>query len=129
MTSRLWDLAELYESEQISLRAFVRRIVGNTATAEDVVQQAFLNLLSRYEDTAQAPGPAYVKRTARNLALNHLRDARRRADVEIEVDEPERFADDGALSQRASSSFTFRCAASAASARSLCSQPDRGVEL
>ncbi|ABS15483.1 MULTISPECIES: RNA polymerase sigma factor [Brucella] len=93
MTSRLWDLAELYESEQISLRAFVRRIVGNTATAEDVVQQAFLNLLSRYEDTAQAPGPAYVKRTARNLALNHLRDARRRADVEIEVDEPERFAD------------------------------------
>jgi RNA polymerase sigma factor (sigma-70 family) len=93
MTSRLWDLTELYESEQISLRAFVRRIVGNTATAEDVVQQAFLNLLSRYEDTSQVPGAAYVKRTARNLALNHLRDARRRANVEIEVDEPECFAD------------------------------------
>ncbi|WP_079210552.1 RNA polymerase sigma factor [Brucella pituitosa] len=93
MTSRLWDLTELYESEQINLRAFVRRIVGNTATAEDVVQQAFLNLLSRYEDTEKAPGPAYVKRTARNLALNHLRNSRRRADVEIAVDEPERLAD------------------------------------
>jgi len=93
MTSRLWDLTELYESEQSGLRAFVRRIVGNTATAEDVVQQAFLNLLSRYDDTAQPLGPAYVKRTVRNLALNHLRDSRRRADVEVTVDEPERFAD------------------------------------
>lgn len=93
MTSRFWDLTELYESEQISLRTFVRRIVGNAAAAEDVVQQAFLNLLSHYDDAAQVPGPAYVKRTARNLALNHLRDARRRADVELEDDAPERYAD------------------------------------
>ena len=67
MTSRLWDLTELYESEQINLRAFVRRIVGNTATAEDVVQQAFLNLLSRYEDTEKAPGPASVSYTQHTL--------------------------------------------------------------
>lgn len=95
MTSRLWDLTELYESEQVGLRAFVRRIVGNTATAEDVVQQAFLNMLSRPDDGSRdgAPGAAYVKRTARNLALNHLRDARRRSDVEIEDDAPERYAD------------------------------------
>lgn len=95
MTSRLWDLAELYESEQVGLRAFVRRIVGNTATAEDVVQQAFLNMLSRPDNGSPdaAPGAAYVKRAARNLALNHLRDARRRSDVEIEDDAPERYAD------------------------------------
>jgi len=91
MTSRLWDLTELYESEQSGLRAFVRRIVGNTTTAEDVVQQAFLNMLSRPDEAA--PGAAYVKRAARNLALNHLRDARRRSDVEIEDDAPERYAD------------------------------------
>jgi len=93
MTSRLWDLTELYESERSRLRAFVRRIVGNSTTAEDVVQQAFLNLLARPDDGMQAPGPAYVKRAARNLALNHLRDTRRRSDVEVQDDAPERFAD------------------------------------
>lgn len=93
MTSRAWDLTELYESEQGSLRAFVRRIVGNSATAEDVVQQAFLNMLTRPGDNGQAPERAYVKRTVRNLALNHLRDTRRRSDIEIQADEPERFAD------------------------------------
>jgi RNA polymerase sigma-70 factor (ECF subfamily) len=90
MTPRLWDLAELHESEQISLRTFVRRSVRKAATVEDVVQQAFLNLLARYEDTSRAPGPAYVKRTERYLALNHLRDVHYRTDVEIEVDEQAR---------------------------------------
>jgi RNA polymerase sigma-70 factor (ECF subfamily) len=76
------DIATLYQAEVRRLRAFVRRIVGNHGAAEDVVQQAFVNLLRRGGDGAQV-NAGYIKQAAHNLALNHLRDARRRADVEL----------------------------------------------
>ncbi len=79
MTAQALEIAKLYEKEHGRLRAFVRRIVGNPAAAEDVVQQAFTNILGRQENAATA---AYVVQAARNLALNHLRDARRRGDIE-----------------------------------------------
>ncbi|MGS1096515.1 RNA polymerase sigma factor (plasmid) [Aquamicrobium terrae] len=81
MTTRVLDITKLYEAEHGRLRSFVRWIVGNPATAEDVVQQAFANLLDRLDD--KTPNSAYVVQAVRNLALNHLRDARRRADIEI----------------------------------------------
>ncbi|WP_411035600.1 RNA polymerase sigma factor [Shinella sp. BYT-45] len=81
MTVRVLDITKLYEAEHGRLRSFVRRIVGNPTTAEDVVQQAFANILDRLDDNT--PNSAYVARAVRNLALNHLRDARRRADIEI----------------------------------------------
>lgn len=92
MAARAFEIAMLYEAERGRLRAFVRRIVGNPATAEDVVQQAFANLLGKLDQTA-APNSAYVTRAARNLALNHLRDARRRGEVEISGPDLEGIAD------------------------------------
>lgn len=86
------DIATLYQAEVRRLRAFVRRIVGNHGAAEDVVQQAFVNLLRRGGDGAQV-NAGYIKQTAHNLALNHLRDARRRADVELTGLEVEHIAD------------------------------------
>lgn len=81
MTARVLNITKLYETEHGRLRSFVRRIVGNPATAEDVVQQAFANILDKLDD--RTPNSAYVAKAVRNLALNHLRDARRRADIEI----------------------------------------------
>lgn len=81
MTSRTLSITKLYEAEHGRLRSFVRRIVGNTATAEDLVQQAFTNILGKLDDSA--PNSAYITQAVRNLALNHLRDAKRRAEVEI----------------------------------------------
>lgn len=82
MNARTLDMAKLYEAEHGRLRTFVRRLVRNPATAEDLVQQAFANLLGKSGDDAPASS-AYVTQAVRNLALNHLRDARRRAEVEI----------------------------------------------
>ncbi len=81
MTSRGLHMADLYRAEHGRLRSFVRRIVGNHAVADDLVQQAFTNLLARAEPTAE--NSAYVGKTVRNLALNYLRNERRRAEVEI----------------------------------------------
>ena len=71
------NIAELYETEHGRLRSFVRRIVGSSAAAEDVVQQAFANILGK-ADPASPPSVAYIVQAVRNLALNHLRDMRRR---------------------------------------------------
>lgn len=81
MTSRALHMADLYRAEHGRLRSFVRRIVGNHAVADDLVQQAFTNLLARAEPAAE--NSAYVGKTVRNLALNHLRNEKRRAEVEI----------------------------------------------
>lgn len=91
MTTGALDITELYESEHGRLRAFARRIVGNTAIAEDLVQQAFANLLGKVETVA--PNKAYVVQAVRNLALNHLRDSRRRGGIEISDADIESIAD------------------------------------
>lgn len=94
MNARVLDLAKLYEVERGRLRSFVRRLVGNPATAEDLVQQAFANLLGKSGETVPESS-AYVTQAVRNLALNHLRDARRRAEIEISGLEIEHVADAG----------------------------------
>lgn len=76
------DISAFYQAEVRRLRAIVRRIVGSQGAAEDVVQQAFTNLLRMGAQRAQV-NAGYITRAAHNLALNHLRDARRRAEVEL----------------------------------------------
>jgi RNA polymerase sigma-70 factor (ECF subfamily) len=92
MTAHRLDITRLYVAEQGRLRAYVRRMLRNPATAEDVVQQAFVNLLGRPRH-GEAPSSAYVMQAVRNLALNHLRDTRRRAQVEIASEHVEEIAD------------------------------------
>lgn len=93
MIAHLLDIEKLYEAEHRRLRSLVRRILGNSATAEDVVQQAFANMLARVQADAGSPSPAYARQAVRNLALNHLRDMKRRADVEIAGSDVEHVAD------------------------------------
>ncbi len=90
MTARVLSISRLYETEHGSLRAFARKIVGNSAIAEDLVQQAFVNMLGRAGKTTNR---AYVAQAVRNLALNHLRDARRRGDIAISDADLENVAD------------------------------------
>lgn len=92
MTARLVHVSLLYQAEQGRLRSFARKLVGNHAAAEDVVQQAFTNLLARIDQTQ--PNAAYAARAVRNLALNHLRDARRRGEMGLAEGELERIADE-----------------------------------
>jgi RNA polymerase sigma-70 factor (ECF subfamily) len=73
MTSITNDLAEIFVTEQNRLMRLVRRIVGNPATAEDVVQDTFLNLLRKPPCGHVENSRAYLTRSAANLAIDHLR--------------------------------------------------------
>lgn len=81
MSFRAINIAHLYTSEQGRLRQLVNRLVGNRATADDLVQQAFEKLLRVAERGNIENCPAYLSCTVRNLALNHLRDLARRSEV------------------------------------------------
>lgn len=68
------------------------RLVRNHATAEDLVQQAFVNIF-RLGKSSGSVDSAYAARAVRNLALNHLRDMRRRGYFHVSDAEFERIAD------------------------------------
>jgi RNA polymerase sigma factor (sigma-70 family) len=93
MSARTIDLAGLYASEQGRLKRLVKRLVGSKATAEDVVHQAFVNLMARPECGDLVNCPAYLTCTARNLALNHLRDTSRRSEVDLAAEALDAVAD------------------------------------
>ncbi|GGF53447.1 DNA-directed RNA polymerase sigma-70 factor [Azorhizobium oxalatiphilum] len=78
-------LSQTFRSEKGRLVRLVQRIVGNRATAEELVQDAFLNLM-KADGVDRAP--AYLARAARNLAFNHLRHLRQ--GVELDVGEAAR---------------------------------------
>ncbi len=83
MIARTIDIAGLYAAEQGRLRRLVNRLVGSQAAADDLVQQTFIKLLDHAERGDIANFPAYLTITARNLALNHVRDTSRRSEVAL----------------------------------------------
>jgi RNA polymerase sigma factor (sigma-70 family) len=69
------SLRELFETEEGPLLHFALGLVGRRAVAEELVQEAFLRL---HPVWAEVENPrAWLYRSLRNLALNHLRDHRR----------------------------------------------------
>ncbi len=70
------DLAGLYVLEQGRLRRLINRIVGNRTVAEDLVQDAFVNLMGPAAKGAVRDERAYLARIARNLAIDHRRKER-----------------------------------------------------
>ncbi|MCX8281912.1 RNA polymerase sigma factor [Phyllobacterium sp. 0TCS1.6C] len=92
MNAHTLQITELYEVEHSRLRSFVRRLIGNPVMAEDLVQQAFANILAKHGQ-AGTMSAAYARKAVRNLALNHLRDARRRAEIEVPGVEFDQIAD------------------------------------
>lgn len=83
MPAHTIDLAGLYTSEHGRLKHLVRRLVGNRATAEDLVQQAFLKLLDKADRDDLANYPAYLTSAVRHLAFNHIRDTTRHGEVKL----------------------------------------------
>lgn len=80
-------MREVFESEEGPLLRFACGMVRQRETAEDLVQEAFLKLHAHWDGVANPR--AWLFRTVRNLALNHLRDHRR----ETVTDEPPEWDD------------------------------------
>ncbi|MGQ9370132.1 RNA polymerase sigma factor [Azospirillum sp. ST 5-10] len=95
MTTKLIALAQLFAVERSRVVRLVGRMVGCRATAEDLAQDAFLRLWNRADPVVDA---GYLFRTAQNLAIDHLRAQRARADHGAV---PEEVPDDGAPADHA----------------------------
>lgn len=70
-------LQELYWRDLSRLRTLVHRIVRSPTDAEDIAQDAFLRVWCAIEQGHVRSPRAVLFKTARNLALNHLRSPRR----------------------------------------------------
>lgn len=75
-------LAELYRAEAQGLRMLAWRLVRSVPHAEDLVHNAFANLLA-VSSNEQALNRPYLRAAVRNLALNHLRDSLRRGEIPL----------------------------------------------
>lgn len=84
------DLAALFESEESGLLRFAISLVRQRAVAEELVQETFLRLHRAAGEVTQPR--AWLYRSLRNLALNHLR--ARRPEAELP---PESLAAEGGL--------------------------------
>lgn len=69
------SLSELFASEEGPLLNFALGLVGRRSVSEELVQDAFLRLHQAWRDVENPR--AWLYRSVRNLALNHLRDHRR----------------------------------------------------
>jgi RNA polymerase sigma-70 factor (ECF subfamily) len=67
---------QIYRDETPALRTFVKRIVRNGTDAEDLVQETFLRSWPALASGTVDCPRAFLFRTARNLALNHIRNSR-----------------------------------------------------
>lgn len=83
------DLADLYAAHHLSMVRLARLLVDDLATAEDVVQDAFLGL-HRNQGSIRDPGAAagYIRRAVINQARSTLR-RRRTVRAHLKVAEPE----------------------------------------
>ena len=72
-------LTALFEAEEGPLLSFALGLVGRRSVAEDLVQEAFLRLHQVWSDVENPR--AWLYRSLRNLALNHLRDHRRETEL------------------------------------------------
>ena len=81
----------LVEKFRRPLIGFMYRMVGNSATAEDLAQDIFLRVYrSRETYAAEAKFSTWLYRIATNLGLNYLRDTRsERSQVAVSLDEPD----------------------------------------
>lgn len=75
-------LAALFEAEESGLLRFALALVRRRSIAEELVQEAFLRL---HQAWAEVENPrAWLYRSLRNLALNHLRDHPGEAELQEE---------------------------------------------
>ena len=80
------SLAVLFEAEEGPLLQFAFGLVGRRTVAEELVQEAFLRLHPLWGEVDNPR--AWLYRSLRNLALNHLRDHRRETGLDAVSEEP-----------------------------------------
>ena len=68
-------LRQVFEEQESPLLRYACGLVGQRETAEDLVQDAFVRLHAHWDEVVNPR--AWLFRTVRNLALNHLRDHQR----------------------------------------------------
>jgi RNA polymerase sigma-70 factor (ECF subfamily) len=69
------EVQDLYQRHGSALLAYATGLLGSRASAEDVLHQVFLSLLSKAEKPAEAR--PYLFKAVRNRALNSLRSGAR----------------------------------------------------
>lgn len=74
----------LMDQHAWSVRAALRAVLGRSADEDDLVQEVFTRLLTRLRQEGGLDAGPWCRRTARNLAIDHLR--RRSATPAIERD-------------------------------------------
>ncbi len=73
------DASLLYTTHHDGVLRYLRRLVGQPEAARDLAQEVFLRVArGPVPEATDAERRAWVFKIARNLALNHLRDVRRR---------------------------------------------------
>ncbi len=85
---QLAQLGVLFERHHRRVYGFCRRLTGNPAAAEDLVQEVFMRLL-RYRESYR-PGAEFAPwmyTLARNACLDHLRSRQVPTVGEVEIDE------------------------------------------
>lgn len=83
MISKPSSIGELFEAEESGLLRYAIGLVGRRMVAEELVQETFLRLHKIWADVENPRGWLY--RSLRNLALNHLRDNPREAELTEET--------------------------------------------
>lgn len=73
------EVEQFYADYRLGVFRYLRRVVGGTEAARDLTQEVFLRVSrAGVPDTTEIGRRAWVFQIARNLALNYLRDDRRR---------------------------------------------------
>jgi len=73
------DVEQFYADHRDGVFRYLRRIVGGADTAQDLTQEVFLRVSrAGVPESSDIGRRAWVFRIARNLALNYVRDGRRR---------------------------------------------------
>lgn len=75
------SLKELFEKWESPLLLYAHKLVQNNETAQDIVQQAFLNLHPRIDEVTQPK--SWLYRTVHNLAMNHHRSVKKIVSLEV----------------------------------------------
>lgn len=77
-------LSELYILRRKSLLRLLTRMLHNPQTAEDLVQEAYFRVARAMENGTVSHPDAFLRRTARNLAVDHERRRRRQSRITAE---------------------------------------------
>nr|WP_286009675.1 sigma-70 family RNA polymerase sigma factor [Salinicola sp. S1-1-2] len=100
-------LRAIYTLEGARLLGVVQRIVGDRATAEDLIHDAFVKIwqMAHTFDRERGSGKTWIFSIARHLALNHVR--RRHREVTVDDETAERLEATNALAAAAEASDHF----------------------